>query len=173
MDIQLSHTAPGFDQPLAMLRACHTRILRQCDSLVRLAQYLGDQGVTDEARETAHRVHRYFSSAGKHHHEDEEQDLFPSLLAARPELANAITELRLEHREMEHLWAQLEPMLLDIGSITDIAAFTHDVLQFRAVYLSHIERENTGILPAAQNAISAAQLSELGAQMARRRGVRL
>ena len=171
--MQLPQIAPGFDQPLWMLRACHTRILRQCDSLIHLAQYLAGNGVTIEARETANQVRRYFSSAGKQHHEDEEQDLFPVLLTVRPDLADSIHELGLEHREMEHLWVRLEPMLADIGSISDIAAFTHAVLEFRAAYLSHIERENSQILPAAQEAMSATELSGLGARMARRRGVSL
>ncbi|MHB8345603.1 MAG: hemerythrin domain-containing protein [Acidiferrobacterales bacterium] len=165
--------APGFDQPLWMLRACHARVLRQCDTLIQVAQYLGDKGATAEVREAAHQVHRYFSTAGKQHHEDEEQDLFPVLLSLRPELADRIYELRFEHREMEHLWERLVPTLADIGSLGDIPAFTYSTIEFRAVYFSHIERENTEILPAAQEAMSPVQLSELGRRMAHRRGISL
>ncbi|MDA8363160.1 MAG: hemerythrin domain-containing protein [Gammaproteobacteria bacterium] len=164
-------TAPGFDHPLGMLQACHARILRQCDTLVRVAQHLRAVGVTDEARDAAHRAHRYFSTSGKHHHEDEEQDLFPALLTVRPELAGTILELRNEHREMEHLWIRIEPSLANIGSVTDFAAFAHDIAEFRAAYISHIERENAKILPAAEVALSAGQISELGKRMAYRRGV--
>ncbi len=169
----LPQIAPGFDQPLWMLRACHARILRQCDALLQLAQYLGAKGATGEARETARQVHRYFSTAGKQHHEDEEQDLFPALLAARTDLTDSIRELALEHREMERLWARLVPALTDLTSVGDISAFTHSALEFRAVYFSHIERENPEVLAKAQEVLSPAQISDLGARMARRRGVKL
>ncbi len=171
--MQLPQPAPGFDQPVDMLLACHARILRQCDTLMRLAEHLGTKGKTAEARTAAQQVYRYFSTSGRYHHEDEEQGLFPALLACRPELAVAISELAHDHREMSHRWAQLEPSLLDIGSVFDTAAFSRDVLDFRTIYAAHIERENTEILPIARQALSAGQFEKLGQEMARRRGVNL
>lgn len=169
--MQLPEAAPGFDEPLMMLRACHTRILKQCDTLIRLAEHLRRTGPDDDAREAARQVRRYFSTAGKHHHEDEEQDLFPVLLNVAPELAPAVRGLRQEHREMEDLWGALESVLADIGSIADTAAFSRNVAHFQAVYRTHIERENNDILPAAQRVLSQDQLRTLGSHMAQRRGV--
>ncbi len=171
--MRLPETAPGFSEPIEMLRACHSRILRQCETLFRLAEHLGSAGVTDDARAAARQVHRYFSTAGRHHHEDEEQDLFPVLAATCPELVRTIDELKQDHREMERLWTQLEPLLADPGSVIDAAAFAREAAHFRVIYHAHIERENRDILPAAQQALSAAQIRELGLSMARRRGVRL
>jgi len=170
--MQLPHAAPGFDEPLEMLRACHMRILGQCDTLVRLAEHLSSDGVTDAARAAAQHVRHYFCTAAKHHHADEEQDLFPVLFTVAPGLAPAIHELKREHGEMERLWARLEPLLADLGSVTDTATFTHDAMHFRVVYHAHIERENGEILPTAQRALSVAQIGKLGTHMALRRGVK-
>ncbi len=171
--MQLFPAAPGFDDPLGMLQACHTRILRQCDSLILLARHLADRGVTGEAHETARQVHRYFTTAGRHHHEDEEVDLFPLLLGASPGLADVIAALKHDHRGMEQLWSQIEPLLAEITPAVDPEMLTRRALEFRATYAAHIEHENAKILPEARSVLSSRQISDLGANMARRRGVRL
>ncbi len=170
--MQLPDAAPGFNEPLEMLRSCHVRILRQCETLICVAEHIGSAGVTDNARTAARQVHRYFSTAGKHHHEDEELDLFPALAASCPALVRTIDKLRQDHREMDCLWTQLEPLLANPGSIIDTAAFAQEAMRFRVIYHAHIERENSDVLPAAQQALSAAQIRELALSMARRRGVR-
>jgi hemerythrin-like domain-containing protein len=67
--------AAGFDQPLGVLSGCHSRILHFCTLLERLTVHLQTYGIDRQAVETAHLIHRYFSTAGKHHHRDEEDDL--------------------------------------------------------------------------------------------------
>ncbi|MHB8454390.1 MAG: hemerythrin domain-containing protein [Acidiferrobacterales bacterium] len=171
--MQLPDIAPDFNEPIEMLRACHVRILRQCETLIRLAEHIGSVGITDDGCTAARQVRRYFSTAGRHHHEDEEQDLFPTLATTCPELLHTIQKLKQDHREMDCLWTQLEPLLADLGSIIDTAAFAREAMRFRVIYHAHIERENSDILPAAQQALPSAQLRELGLSMARRRGVRL
>lgn len=39
-----SHDAPGFDRPLDLLHACHTRIEQRCDWLERLVDHVAEHG---------------------------------------------------------------------------------------------------------------------------------
>lgn len=72
--------AVGFEQPFAMLEACHERVERTLTLLSRLRSYLREQAVDDAARQAARDVLRYFDIAAPLHHEDEELHVFPLLL---------------------------------------------------------------------------------------------
>jgi len=168
----LPATAPGFDAPLEMLQACHERILTQCETLEKLAAHLRTAGLTPEARVAAAGVHRYFSTAGRQHHQDEEQDLFP-LLRGDASLAGLIDTLTAEHLRMETLWEKLEPLLRAPDTIRDPEDFSKRVTEFNALYAGHIARENTELLPRAAALLPATILKVLGARMAGRRGVTL
>lgn len=164
--------APGFDEPLAMLRACHERIQRQCATLAKLAAHLRRDGLTDDARQAAADIHRYFSSAGRQHHADEEQDLLP-VLRTEPSLAGLLDALARDHAEMESLWQRLEPLLAAPETIHDLDGFARLAGEFNALYRQHIARENSELLPQAEQLLDMEQQRELGARMAARRGVRV
>lgn len=168
----LTAHAPSFDNPLGMLAACHERILRQSQTLEKLVDHLRATGLTLEARVAAAGVHRYFSTAGRQHHQDEEQDLFP-LLRGDASLAGLIDTLTAEHLRMEALWQELEPLLAAPESIRDLDGFAAQVAAFNALYAGHIARENDELLPRAAVLLPAAVLVVLGARMAARRGVTL
>lgn len=155
-----------------MLRACHERILRQCDTLVKLAAHIESHGVDEDARTAAAQVHRYFSTAGQHHHADEEEDLFP-LLRDNAELADVIAGLQQDHQTMEKEWVALEPLLAAPQSLATQPDLARRVEAFRALYARHIDTENNRLLPQAATLLSAGQVARLGACMARRRGVDL
>ena len=164
--------APGFDQPLALLRACHERIQRQCATLDKFVVHLRAHGLDTEARQAAAEVHRYFSTAGRHHHEDEEQDVFP-LLRGEVTLAPLIAALEADHQRMENLWSQLQPLLAAPDTIRDIEPLATLVGNFNSLYAAHIERENSELLPRAEQLLTGPLLAVIGARMARRRGVTL
>ena len=164
--------APGFDEPLAMLRTCHERIQRQCATLAKLAVHLRRDGLSDGARQAAANIHRYFSSAGRQHHADEERDLFPQL-RTEPALSGLLDTLAREHAVMESLWQRLEPLLAAPDTIHDLDAFAQLAGEFNALYRQHIARENSELLPLAEQLLSVEQQRELGARMAARRGVSL
>ena len=164
--------APGFDEPLAMLRACHERILRQCATLEKLAMHLHRDGLTDDARRAASDIHRYFTSASRQHHADEDQDLFP-LLHTDHAMADLLDLLTREHAVMELLWQRLEPLLAAPDTIDDLDAFAHLAGEFNALYRQHVIRENSELLPRAEQILSIDQQRDLGARMAARRGVSL
>src|SRR4029079_7581625 len=77
----LATNARKFDDPLSVLRACHERIRRELAALDRLRLPLPENGCDAEARTMALDVLRYFDTAVPTHDADEEQSLFPRLLA--------------------------------------------------------------------------------------------
>lgn len=163
-----------FDHPLEMLEACHERIGAQCATLMRLAGHLAQYGGDRAAQEAARGVMRYFDTAGRHHHEDEEQDLFPRLLAAatateRTRVASLIEQLHIEHTGMEQAWQALRVPLERIGkgeaAQLDLAA----VRSFGGLYRSHIALEESELLPVARSLLVPETMAALGRAMAARR----
>lgn len=176
MTLPFTPALAGFDEPLEMLRACHDRIERQCDTLERLVTHVQAQGCDAAAREAATAVLRYFDQAGPHHHADEEQDLFPRLLAAASgeeaeRVALLVTTLRADHRAMEALWAQLRQALEPLASGEATSLDGELVAQFSALYRRHIAAEEGEALECAERILPPEVLAEIGRAMSIRRGV--
>ena len=171
-DMLNAAAAPTFDQPLEMLYACHDRITAQCDTLDRLVAHLLVQGNDTQAAQAARAILRYFDTAGRHHHDDEEQDLFPALLAVGDSGAAAHVERLLdEHKALDAAWQALRPQL---AAIEQACADTIDAdvaAHLIASYARHIAFENGTLLPLAQTLLDEATLQRIGRNMAARRGV--
>lgn len=172
------HNAPavGFEVPLEMLSACHGRVQQQCETLQRLVAHLKAHGADRPAQEAARAVTRYFDTAARHHHDDEETDLFPALLES---LAGAdavcvrelIASLCSDHRALEQRWAALRPQLMQVGDGAESTLAGADVPGFVQAYALHIAREEAELLPLAARLLSDAELDRIGVAMRRRRGV--
>jgi len=165
--------APDFSDPLGLLRACHERISQHCALLERLAKQFVAQGADLEVRETAAKIHRYFSTAAKHHHTDEEKELFPRLARQSLKLAESVHSLKQEHERLNELWHELEPLLSRPASITDITAFTHLAETFATAHRNHMAQENEELLDLAQHIFGSDELKQIGRHMAERRGINL
>lgn len=162
--------APTFDDPLEMLLACHGRIQAQCATLNKLLAHLPQHGCDTQAQQAARAILRYFDTAGRHHHDDEEKDLFPLMLATSDNTAHAlVARLLEEHKVMDAAWLQLHSYLTGIAegnlAALDSAAAEH----FIGVYDRHIALENSELLPLAKRLLTAEQLETLGKSMAARR----
>lgn len=169
-----SATAPTFDDPLEMLRACHGRIEAQCVTLNKLVVHLSSQGNDEQAKQAARAILRYFDTAGQYHHQDEEKDIFPQLIATHHEIATAlVTRLLLEHQGLEAAWRNLRPLLMAIVEAQADTLDAHIAQHFTDVYARHIEIENEKLLPLAATLLNEAQLRAIGQSMAERRGVTL
>lgn len=169
--------AVGFDQPFEMLQACHERVQRSVDLLVRLARHLHAAGNDAAARQAAADVLRYFDKAAPHHHEDEERHVFPPLLALPQDAAHAVVhaavrQLQQDHLAMSQLWQTLRSALERIAAGQE-ADFSHQDLavlhRFTGLYASHIALEESVIYPAAQALLDDARLAAMGREMAGRR----
>jgi hemerythrin-like domain-containing protein len=169
--------APGFDEPLEMLRACHERIAAQCETLGKLVAHLAQAGPDEQAQQAAAAVLRYFDVAGKHHHADEEENLFPLLLTSvdgeqAGEARALVADLLGEHATMERAWRELRAALEQIAAGRQAELSPRTVADFAAAYRGHIQTENRRVFPLAERVLSAEQRVALGRAMAERRGVR-
>ena len=168
----LGAAAPGFDRPLDVLEACHGRIARQCDTLGKLLAHLPAHGADAQAQQAAGAILTYFDTAAVHHHDDEERNLFPLLeQAGVPGACDLVETLTLEHDELALLWRRLRGQLqqIEAGSAAVLdERLTH---RFAALNRSHLEFENTRVLPLARQVLDAAAIERLGRAMAARRGV--
>jgi pyridoxamine 5'-phosphate oxidase len=169
--------APGFDEPLEMLAACHQRIEDQLATLERMVPHLETRGCDAEARSAAQAVLRYFDTAGVLHHQDEDEDLFPLLRTRaathdRPEVAAALDELEREHDSMHAQWERLRKRLEAIAR-GEPRIDPEEVARFAWLYRRHMDREGAAVLPFAREALDEAQRAALGERMAARRKIAL
>ena len=174
------HSTPavGFEVPLEMLAACHGRVQHQCETLQRLLAHLKDHGADRPAQEAARAVMRYFDTAACHHHEDEEQDLFPALLESMAgsdavclrELTAALCN---DHRTLEGRWGGLRQRLSQVADGNAASLDDDDVAGFVHLYEQHIAREEAELLPMAARLLNDAELDRIGMAMRIRRGVAL
>lgn len=171
-DKGLPETLPGFDQPLALLRACHTKILAHCDLLEQLVANLDNAGKEEEVHSAARKVMNYFSTSARLHHQDEEIDLFPLLTRQSLKLADLIHGLRQDHRELDTQWESIAADLKRLRDVPDHAALADRVHAFCQLNREHVKRENMEFLPRAESSLSSRQLKDIGAAMAARRGNR-
>ena len=170
--IEFPNPLPGFDEPLALLRACHNKILLHCDLLERVAGSLENADSDFDSREAARKVISYFSSSARLHHQDEEQDLFPLLVRQSLKIADLVNSLKQEHTTMDSLWQAIEPGLKRMPEPDDPAAFVTAATEFCSLNRAHVQRENMEFLPLAQSSLSHRQLKDIGRAMAKRRGAR-
>jgi hemerythrin-like domain-containing protein len=165
------NAAPGFDDPLGMLRACHRRIERQLGTLNRLLRHLPEHHADPDARAAATAILRYFDTAAINHHADEEQSLFPRLIIAAPDVRILARQLEREHEALAARWARLRPLLSAIVARCGAYLPVKGVDLFCAAYRAHIAREEGELLPRAAEALTASDLAAIGAEMAARRDV--
>jgi hemerythrin-like domain-containing protein len=174
------HVAPavGFEAPLEMLSACHHRVEQQCATLRRLVAHLGTtNGADADARVAVAAVLRYFDTAAKDHHADEEADLFPALVESMAGsdavcIRQLIDALTLDHRALESHWQRLRLSLQGIAAGASWPPLASvDVEPFIALYERHIAREERELLPMAQRLLTDEALERVGRAMRERRGI--
>lgn len=181
MPIQISARPDhGFDQPLGLLSDCHRRIEKFLGILNTIAQgNTGDQLPEDHRRALAAALD-YFHTASPRHNADEEHSLFPRLRAIDSDLARttlaALDALEADHAAATHLHGQLEQIgreWLASGAIDapTRARFTSLAHALQEIYAAHIDIEDRCIFPAAARLLDHSVLSEIGREMAARRGL--
>lgn len=171
-------SAPGasFEVPLEMLAACHLRVEKQCATLRRLVLHLAQHGADAAARSAATAVLRYFDTAAKDHHADEEEDLFPALIESMAGsdavcLRDLVGALSAEHRQLEAHWRHVRVALQAIAAGEAAALGSDDVEPLVTLYERHIAREEKELLPMAARLLGDDALAGVGRAMRERRGI--
>ena len=176
MSESLIDTAPGFDQPIAVLKHCHDRIRKQLLTLNNLLGHLPVHGSDAAAQKAAQAVLKYFNHAAHLHHADEEQNLMPMLQATARDadadlLETLVPEILADHVRMDADWAVLQAQLNDVANGMEGRLEAADVQRFVAAYEGHMAKEEGNLAPMAKRIFSAEQMAELGKAMQARRGL--
>jgi hemerythrin-like domain-containing protein len=140
----------GFD----VLDSCHQQIQLHLADLAALAAQIDTQGIDATAQQKAGVIEAFFTGTSRQHHEMEEVNVFPPLLASGDaDLVAAVRTLQQDHGWIEENWIELAPQLRAIASGNnwfDAAEFQHCVIVFLALCQSHITMEETLIYPQAR-----------------------
>lgn len=174
IDIGLGGPAASPDDPLGWIEACHARIEARLATLERLQAHHAAQGADATLARAIASIVRYFDEAAPNHHADEDVDLFPRLrrhALARGEasVAAAVDEAAAAHGPLEAGWDDLRADLLGIaaGGALDPAR----IEAFVAAYRAHLGLETGSILEAARRWLGEEERRDIGAAMAKRRGI--
>lgn len=170
----ISREASDFSRPLAVLKTCHVSIRAQCDTLRALVDRMKEFGPDGDAQRMAADIVRYFDTAARFHHEDEEDDLLPRMIVVSTiqhgsSLTRLVASIATEHREMERAWTQLRAFLQGLtAGEAELDPLLVD--HFVKLYGVHIAVEEANLLPLAEMLLSRADLAEISANMVQRRG---
>lgn len=118
---------------------------------------------------------RYFDTAARFHHEDEEEDLLPRMMAAATmgrgsKLTRMIADIATDHQEMDKIWTELRAALQELSAGENLPLNVLAVDRFVKLYASHISVEEMNVYPLAEMLLSKDDLAQIGASMAERRG---
>jgi hemerythrin-like domain-containing protein len=180
MPIQIGQKlSPTFQQPLELLSDCHRRV----ESFLRALILVGEQArggeLNPQQREALETALRYFREAAPKHTADEEESLFPRMRelgdgATRDALAK-IQALEADHQvakdghdaveELGRKW--LAAGRLSERDTSHLLAHLHEL---QLIYERHIAVEDNEIFPLARQVLDAETLTDVGREMAERRG---
>jgi len=180
MSIQIGRKlAPTFQQPLELLSDCHRRVESFLRALILVAEQARGGELNSRQREALETALRYFREAAPKHTADEEESLFPRMReigdrASREALAK-IQALEADHevaKDGHNAVEQLGQKWLADGRLsgdeTSRLVKALDELQF--IYERHIAVEDSEIFPLAKQVLDSKTLSDVGREMAERRG---
>jgi hemerythrin-like domain-containing protein len=169
----------GFDEPLGLLSDCHRRIehfLAMIGTVLERSSE-GRFPLTPEERQALEVALKYFEVAAPRHTQDEEQSLFPRLRAShQPEALAALSRMD----ALEHDHERADAMHAEVHRICRMWLDTHtppepelDQLlhELRGLYAQHIQLEDSELFPLAARLLTDHQLSQIGQEMAQRRGL--
>ena len=164
----------GPEDPLGWIDACHARIEARLATLERLEAHYASHGADAELARAVEGIVRYFDEAAPDHHADEDEDLFPRLrrhAAGRGDerVLAALDEAGTAHDPLERAWARLRPGLVAIDAARGPEA--RAIEAFARAYREHIALESGTIREAARRWLGPDECREIGAAMARRRGI--
>jgi len=178
--IQIGQKAsPTFQQPLELLSDCHRRVESFLRALTLVAEQAKGGKLNQRQREALETGLRYFREAAPKHTADEEESLFPRMRSLDSDAArNALA--RIESLEGDHQRAQsgheiverLGRQWLAKGEISpeDAEHMLETLYDLQALYEKHIAVEDNEIFPLAKEVLDARTLSDVGREMAERRG---
>jgi hemerythrin-like domain-containing protein len=169
-----------FREPIDYLFADHYRqrlMLNALDDFLNHGYFRRKRDPVD--REALAAIVQYLRRDFPLHVADEEEGLFPLLVARCRDDEGAVSVLRQltrehadDHEEVQTLLGDLE-QVLDDKRVADTWAFMRRAMHFVETQRRHLAWENNVVLPLARGQLTEPDLAELGQGMAVRRGAKL
>ena len=136
------------------LDRAHREVLEVLADFERLLKHVDENGADAMARASAQHIRQFFSAPARQHHAEEEQRVFPDLLASGDaELVQHVQRLQQDHGWLEEDWKELS---LQIEAIAngydwyDLNLLRQALPVFTALYREHIALEESVVYPAAR-----------------------
>ncbi|MDM7951085.1 hemerythrin domain-containing protein [Hydrogenophaga sp.] len=159
-------------EALRVIRDEHASLAAMLKSLLQMIQRGPDpegRGEHDRFFEVVRAMLFYIDEfPEKLHHPKETELLFPRVVRAAPETAEAIAQLDRDHEAGEHRVRDLMYLLMAWEYLGDgrRAAFEDAARRYVAFYLDHMRVEETQVLPVAERALGDADWHALNAAFA-------
>lgn len=137
---------------LEVLDEMHQRILQALADLQQLVDRIDGDGDA-AARNEARALRTFFNAHARQHHENEEAEVFPALLASSDaELVGHVRRLQQDHGWLELDWSEIEPLLdaFAEGISADVESLRTAVRIYAELYRDHISIEETVVYPRAR-----------------------
>lgn len=155
MPIEFTDLSPK-KQPLTNFTRCHLGIVSQLELSARLPELVD---AANRARKTALDTLELFRSVVLPHHAEEENELFPAVIAAcnaaeRERVQPIVDRLTGEHRVVEALWKQIEPSIRAAGKGTSREVDAEMMEEIVRKVLRHARYEEVVFLPLAERILS-------------------
>lgn len=171
-----------FSNPLGLLSDCHRRIEQFLGVLRNVTGQARGSRLNEDQRNGLQVALRYFREAAPKHTRDEEESLFPRMMASSDERARSamalLAELHGDHERADAAQAEVEELgtrWLKEGVLSSESTDRLSELleQLRSTYEKHIAVEDHEIFPLAGQILSGADISAVGREMATRRSINL
>lgn len=151
----------------------HRAIAAMLQRLQQVVVQMRDEGQTPALRSEAAIVHEWMGQHARQHHIDEEQHIFPGLLASTdPELVQTALRLTQDHGWIEQNWLELDPMLSAAAygnGWFDPDVLVESVQLLVQLYDDHMLLEESVAYPAASPLIQHHEAARMRAEMEQRR----
>lgn len=163
-------TAAENASPIQDFSQCHAGILTHLNALDELPALLEPAA---RARRIAADTVKFFREVVFEHHQEEEKDLFPAVIASaakgaeRDKVEQIVAALTQEHRSVEAAWQKLEPKLKAVAKGHDADVPAGEIESLVKTYLAHARYEEQEFLPLAQTILgrNSDHLAALGVAM--------
>jgi hemerythrin-like domain-containing protein len=165
------------NDPLGLLTDCHRRIEKFVTVLHTLAEQDVGENLDAERREALRVSLRYFRESAPKHAADEEDSLFPRMLArAGSEIAGMLEALNSDHRSFDDSHKQVEELgrswlANDFLKRTEATRLRMILIDMREKYARHIGIEERNVFPLAGRILPPEELQVIAYEMAQRRGL--
>ena len=158
-----------------MLMDCHRRIEQFLNILFVVTERAQGRTLTGEEASAAQAALQYFSVGGKRHNADEEQSLFPRLLAESSGADAAdLHSLENDHQSANTLHQAVEDLYSEwirTGALAseDGERLLSSTTQLKHLYAEHIDVEEKKVFPRASTILSRETIAAIGREFKARR----